>query len=196
LKPERASLSLLTLLVALLAGCDDNNMREGSRFKPYESSGFFADGRVARALPAGVVAQGETAAIQSVELTGRDASGWVATLPLPVDEPMLRRGQLLFNVFCANCHGPAGYGDGMIVQRGHPAPPSFHSDRLRSLPDGHLFNVISDGYGKMQPLGPLIRPLDRWPIVAYLRVLQASQSVPASQLPAAVRGRLDAEVAP
>ena len=53
----------------------------------------------------------------------------------------LGRGSYLRN--CANCHGHSGYADGMIVQRGFPQPVSFHTDRLRSVPTGYVFNVIT-----------------------------------------------------
>ena len=37
----------------------------------------------------------------------------------------------------------------MIVQRGFPPPPSYHIDRLRKVPAGHFFDVMTNGYGKM-----------------------------------------------
>ena len=37
----------------------------------------------------------------------------------------------------------------MIVQRGFPPPPSYHTDRLRQAPAGHFFEVMTDGYGAM-----------------------------------------------
>lgn len=184
------SLCLLLLAAATLAGCDD--MRDGSRLKPYEPSAFFAGGSASQHLPAEVVARGDPIVLNTPLLTGRDADGWVQALPMAVDEPLLRRGRIGFQTFCANCHGSAGYGDGMIVQRGHPAPPSFHSDRLRQLPEGHLFHVVTAGYGKMQPLGSLIRPEERWAIIAYLRVLQESQFFRVQDLPPPVQQELQA----
>ncbi len=37
----------------------------------------------------------------------------------------------------------------MIVQRGYKQPPSFHIDRLRAVPDGYFFDVITNGFGVM-----------------------------------------------
>ena len=55
---------------------------------------------------------------------------------MPVTRQLLERGQERFNIYCAVCHGPTGEGNGMIVQRGFPQPPSFHEQRLRDAPPG------------------------------------------------------------
>jgi hypothetical protein len=66
----------------------------------------------------------------------------------------------------------------MIVQRGFLPPPSYHTDRLRNAPDGHFFDVISNGYGAMYSYGDRVAVSDRWAIVAYIRALQFSQNLP------------------
>ncbi len=80
------------------------------------------------------------------------------------------------------CHGDAGDGHGIIVQRGFVPPPSYHLDRLRQAPVGHIFDVITNGYGAMYSYGDRISPADRWAIVAYIRTLQMSQATPVKQL--------------
>jgi len=71
-----------------------------------------------------------------------------------------------------------GNGQGMIVQRGMTRPPSFHIDRLKSAPDAHFFNVITQGYGAMFPYNDRVPPEDRWAIIAYVRALQSATDVP------------------
>jgi mono/diheme cytochrome c family protein len=70
----------------------------------------------------------------------------------------------------------------MVVRRGFPAPPSYHSERLREAPDNHFFQVISDGFGVMYPYADRITPEDRWAIVAYIRALQLSRHAPSAEL--------------
>ena len=70
------------------------------------------------------------------------------------------------------------------VERGFPAPPSYHTDKLRQAPDSHFYQVISDGYGVMYPYADRIAPRDRWAIVAYIRALQLSQHAPRDALAA------------
>jgi mono/diheme cytochrome c family protein len=89
--------------------------------------------------------------------------------------PLIERGRERFNINCAPCHGFAGDGDGMIVSRGFPQPPSYHIDRLRSAPDGHFYDVISNGYGVMYSYADRVEPRDRWAITAYIRALQRTR---------------------
>jgi len=110
--------------------------------------------------------------------------------PPPLSDALLVRGQERFNIYCAVCHGPAGYGDGEIVQRGFPTPPSYHIDRLRQAPIQHFYDVITNGYGAMFSYAQRVSPDDRWAIAAYIRALQASQHVPVAQLSDAEKAKL------
>jgi mono/diheme cytochrome c family protein len=104
------------------------------------------------------------------------------TFPFPMTADILAHGRELFDINCSACHGRDGYGNGMIVQRGFPPPPSYHIDRLRHAPVGHFFDVITHGYGVMYPFGSRIAPADRWAIIGYIRALQFSQDAPAGAL--------------
>ncbi|HTT00683.1 MAG TPA: cytochrome c [Steroidobacteraceae bacterium] len=122
------------------------------------------------------------------EPSGTVARNWMpAPPPPPVTRALLERGRERFEIYCAVCHGPAGYGDGQIVQRGFPAPPSYHIERLRQAPIQHFYDVITSGYGVMYPYAERVSPEDRWAIVAYIRALQASQHMPVAQLSGAQR---------
>lgn len=96
---------------------------------------------------------------------------------------VLRRGQDRYAIFCTPCHGYAGDGDGMIVRRGFPPPPSYHTDRLRELPPEYVVGVISDGFGRMLPMGERIPVSDRWAIAAYVKALQLSRQFPEAEPP-------------
>jgi hypothetical protein len=64
----------------------------------------------------------------------------------------------------------------MVVRRGYPKPSTYHDDRLRNAPVGHFYDVITNGWGKMNGYAAQIPPADRWAIVAYIRTLQISQN--------------------
>lgn len=100
----------------------------------------------------------------------------VDSFPFAITEPIVKRGEERFNAFCSMCHGPTGYGDGMIVRRGFRAPPSYHQERLQLAPVGHFFDVITNGWGAMPSHAAMIPVTDRWAIVAYIRALQLSQN--------------------
>jgi mono/diheme cytochrome c family protein len=107
-------------------------------------------------------------------------------------QAFLERGRDRFNVTCMPCHGLTGEGNGIIVQRGFPKPPSYHIDRLREVEDGYIFDVITNGFGRMYNYASRVTPEDRWAIIAYIRALQFSQNVDMETLPAETRTGLEA----
>ena len=110
--------------------------------------------------------------------------------PPPVTVALLHRGQQRFDIYCAPCHAPAGDGDGMIVHRGFPHPPSYFSKKLLDAPNQHFYDVITHGYGAMFSYADRVEPEDRWAIVAYIRALQASNTATMADVPADQRQAL------
>jgi hypothetical protein len=169
--------TLFTLMLALLLGGCESGMHEmydQPKNKPHTPSPLFADGSASRPQVPGTVpysagaragaSSGRYGAVTLVPpaapVTGVDAQGKPLAQggaaaapgfanPLPITPALLARGQNRFNIFCAPCHSRAGDGDGMIARRGFPAPPSYHTARLRNAPDSHFYDVISHGYGVM-----------------------------------------------
>jgi mono/diheme cytochrome c family protein len=175
-------------LVLLCCGCAQE-MANQPRVDVMEPSAFEFETPANRTPIPGTIARGQRWQ-KTPELTGRTDSGLVQKIPLTVDDALLNRGREKFEIFCKHCHGMAGFGDGMVVQRGFPAPPSYHTDRLRQAPDGQLFLTITDGVGRMPWFRDRIVPEDRWAIVAYLRALQLSQNSNSQDLPASDREQL------
>jgi mono/diheme cytochrome c family protein len=166
---------LFVLAILGLSACNgpvqDPAMRDQKRYDTFESAKLWPDGTAARPLPEGVVAQGDLARAAAV------------ANPLPVTPQLLARGRERYDIFCSPCHGLDGGGDGMVVRRGFPKPPSYHTERLRSAPARHFFDVITNGYGVMYSYASRVPPEDRWAIVAYIRALQLSQHAPVAMLP-------------
>ncbi len=185
-KRVRTLLATGVIAVAVVtAGCN-LEMRDDSRLKPLEGSPVFADGRSARPLVTGTVARHANSELGAAFLTGMNDDGQpTADFPLPVNDELLERGRKKFEIYCSMCHGHAGYADGTVVKRGFPPPPSYHIDRLRRAPVGHIYDVITNGYGVMYSYADRIQtPEDRWAVVAYVRALQLSQYAPESDVPA------------
>jgi mono/diheme cytochrome c family protein len=167
-------------------------MYDQPRYEAMEKSDFFADGRTSRPAVAGAVARGDLRDDEKL-YTGRESGQLVMQPPLEVDLPLLRRGQERFNIFCTPCHGLTGDGDGMIVERGFRRPPTYHSDRLRGVPIGHFFDVMTKGFGVMPQFADQVPAPDRWAIAAYVRALQLSQHARPEELTPTERLRLEAE---
>ena len=181
---------LLTAAVVLFmcVACRQD-MHDQPKYTAYKPSDFFADGRSARPLVEGTIAQGHLNE-DDLLYTGRIAGQPATMFPFAVDEALMRRGRERYDIFCSPCHGLTGEGDGMVVQRGYRRPPSFHVDRLRQAPPGHVYDVISSGFGAMPDYAAQIPVRDRWTIAAYMSALQLSQSANVAQLSPDARGRL------
>ena len=180
---------LLPLLLLFAAGCR-RDMFQQPYSKPLNSSDFFRDNHMAsRPLVANTVARGHLEADQAF-YTGKIGTNLVATLPFAISREVLERGRARFNIYCSPCHGQTGEGNGMIVQRGFPPPPSYHIDRLRQAPIGHFFDVMTQGYGIMYSYAERVPPADRWAIAAYIRVLQKSQNAKIEEVPPRERTQL------
>jgi mono/diheme cytochrome c family protein len=152
-------------MMITLAGCD--NMANQPFRKPYE-------------LPYG--AQAQWPVEPPANTVARDQPLHPPSPP-PVTLALLQRGQDRFDIYCAPCHGRIGDGNGMIVQRGFPRPPSYYSSTLRKASNQHFYDVITNGHGAMYSYADRVEPADRWAIVAYIRALQASASASISDVP-------------
>jgi mono/diheme cytochrome c family protein len=190
------SVILVVAFMFFTASCR-YDMQDQPKYKPYKKSDFFNDGRASRELPPGVVPRGflredkafytgkkEGVSNAQVQTTTDAQGNTVVTsfpdaideFPIPVTKELIDRGQERYNIYCIVCHGPTGNGDGMIVRRGFTKPPTYHDDRLRNAPVGHFYDVITNGWGRMNGYAAQIQPADRWAIVAYIRALQYSQN--------------------
>lgn len=180
----------LLVTAALLIGCR-RDMADGARYKPLEPSDFFADGGASRPLPENTLARGQLRADEHY-FTGRVKGQLVNTFPASVTRAVLERGRERYDIHCAVCHGRTGDGKGMIVRRGFPPPPSLHIDRLREVPVGHFYEVITNGFGVMYPYASRVEPADRWSIAAYIRALQLSQHATLDDVEPGERAKLEA----
>jgi hypothetical protein len=185
---------IVTVAFIGLGGCTSEGLEHGMENQPKANpmtwSDFFPDGRSARPRVAGTVARGqlkEDALLYTGKMNGKDSE----IFPFPVTREVLERGRDRFDIYCAVCHGRTGYGDGIIVKRGFPHPPSYHTDDVRKMPVGHYFDVITNGFGAMYSYGDRIPAEDRWAIAAYVRALQLSQHAVLADVPEAEQGALE-----
>jgi hypothetical protein len=176
------------MLCVFAGGCQiRQDMADQPKNRPLSPSPFFDDGRSERPLLENTVARGSIA--DDDLFVPKESNAF----PLPLTPELLKRGQERYKIFCAPCHGIQGDGNGMIVMRGMKRPPSFtdpHEPRLRQVPNGYLYDVVTNGFGAMLSYSAQVPPADRWAIIAYVRALQLSRNIPASELPPDVREKL------
>jgi hypothetical protein len=123
--------------------------------------------------------------------TGRIGAVYGDGIPLKVDRELLERGQERFKINCAVCHGPDGLGNGITTQFGLVGVVNFHDPRLRTMPDGQIFNTITLGKNTMGAYGSNISVEDRWAIISYIRALERGDGSSVNDLPPVQRAALD-----
>ena len=192
------------------------DMKWQPRYDAQHETGFYADTRSARTPVAGTVPLGYTspksyyttgannnAAVKEPGAftagpdyfnTGRFGAFYGDGIPSEVgeiNEPFMRRGRERFNINCSPCHGGSGAGNGIVKQLGLTTVANLHDARIRTMPDGQIFNTITLGKNTMGAYGSNITVEDRWAIIAYLRALQRSQQATLADVPVANRPELN-----
>ena len=183
---------IVPCMLASVGACEKarQDMYDQPKYKPFARSDRFADGTSARSAPEHAVPV--PAAPFGDTSSGRRQAALADAARPPLTLQQLKRGRSRYEIYCMPCHSPTGDGDGMVVRRGFPHPPTFHSDALRAVPDTPLYDVITHGTGHMAAYGAQLPPDDRWAVVAYIRALQLSQHAPAARLTADDLRHLDA----
>ena len=189
------------------------DMVRNPRYDPQHESDFYSDTRAARAPVPGTVPLGYTVPNAFLSTgannnkldqhagaftdttdyynTGRVGDFYGDGIPLKVDHELLARGQERFNINCAVCHGPVGLGNGITSQYGLVGIANFHDARIRTMPDGQIFNTITLGKNTMGPYGSNISVEDRWAIISYIRALERADGASINDVPSNERAELD-----
>ncbi len=90
--------------------------------------------------------------------------------PVEADAVSLQRGQILYSLNCAICHGPNGKGDGPMAEHLQTPPEDLTGPAVTGSSDGTLFLVITNGVpGNMPALRENLTVRERWDIVNYLK---------------------------
>jgi mono/diheme cytochrome c family protein len=166
-------------------------MQRQQKVKAYQANDYWADGLGMRAPPEGTVPYGQLLPLEVSTGLGADGKP-VALLPIPVDAKLLARGRARFDVSCAVCHGLLGDGESQVAMNmSLRRPPSLHA--YRDVADGHIYRVVSEGFGLMPSYAAELPVEDRWAIVAYVRALQLSQYATLEQVPPDARRKLEEE---
>jgi mono/diheme cytochrome c family protein len=184
--PMKARTILMLVFAALIvSACDRSRNDKGYEYFPdmfhspayktYSDNPALPDDKTMLEPPEGSIPIGFTpypydTAFESRELAGRELEN-----PFTTNEQLLEQGKELYAIFCMNCHGASGNGDGFLHTSGkYPIRPStlIEGDIL-SDPSGEIYHVITKGWGVMGAHESMIRPDDRWKIVMFVEeVLQ------------------------
>ncbi|HEX6736638.1 MAG TPA: cytochrome c [Vicinamibacteria bacterium] len=129
------------------------------------------DGKTLQAPVPGTIARGATPFLYEATAADAERAGRELTNPRALTPEALAQGRALYVTFCAVCHGEHGAGDGPLVPR-IPNPPAYTSERVKAMPAGQLFHVITRGSGRMPSYAAQVTAEQRWLLVHYVQTLQ------------------------
>ncbi|MDA2926476.1 cytochrome c [Acidobacteria bacterium AH-259-G07] len=180
---SRAKVMALCSALLLLASCRgwpserppvhlNPNMDKQPKYLPQAQSRFFYTGAAMQVPVPGTVARGELRENEEF-YTGKSFWGFfVPKIPMEVNEGLISRGRERYQIYCTPCHGERGDGHGMLSERAGVRTANLLEERIREMPDGRIYYVISNGVGLMPSYRYPIQPRDRWAIVSHVRRLQ------------------------
>jgi len=182
-------LTALALMALTLTGCMrgctsprppihmNPNMDHQPRVNAQSESTFFYDGRSMRMPIEGTVARGELRIEAAHYYTGRDeADAFIAGSPVAETDEVMARGLRQYTIYCQPCHEKRGTGKGIMFEYGKVPMPTFDDERLVAMPDGEMFDVITNGKGLMQGYGYPLSADDRWAVLAHVRKMQRERA--------------------
>lgn len=198
---KRGAFIALIAAIWTVAGCERDSMWTQARSQRLGESAFFADGRAAREPVPGTVAHGAYSGDRLLQ-NGTENGKPADRFPFAIDAKVLERGRDRYGIYCGQCHGEVGDGVAIVVQRGYRPPKPLSDPETMKKSLGELYRAFTKGVPRKsnpQPdmiagtgydledvvhpvLGRRLPVADRWAVIAWVKVLQASQHFSYSDL--------------
>lgn len=162
------------------------DMAHSPAYGAFSPNPNFPDGKTLQLPPAGTIVRGHAPLHYAATLQDSSRAGQELRNPFVSDDVQAaQRGAAVFASFCQHCHGPTGQGDGLVVKRGFPPPPSLTAQHALGMKDGQMFHVVTYGQGNMPGHAAQLSRADRWRAIIHVRTLQAhaARSQPAAAMP-------------
>nr|WP_321487224.1 cytochrome c [uncultured Draconibacterium sp.] len=182
---QSRTFAFVLLTFALLTSCDYSRRTTGWQYfddmvtspayESYTSNPNFADGKTMQPPVPGTIPRGIIP--YAYQKTDEDRALAAATLvnELEPSKENLERGEKMYGIYCMQCHGEKGNGQGRLyISKKYTYPPaSLLSEKMMANPEADIYHVITVGFGIMGEHGSMIKPDDRWKIAMYVKeVLQ------------------------
>jgi len=174
-------IALFIVLIFFLTSCDyhrrttgweyGKDMVHSAAYESYTPNPNFPDGKTMQPPVEGTIPMGMIP--YAFKKTDEDRALADKTLKneLELTDENLERGKRMYGIYCMQCHGEKGDGQGSLyVSKKYPYPPAnLLSEKMRENPDADIFHVITVGFGVMGAHGSMIQPEDRWKIAMYIK---------------------------
>ncbi len=177
------NISILLIVSLALVSCF-NSKKPNYQFMPdmYEPVGYetygeydiFENGMAAKLPAEGSIPRGWQPYDYENSTAGLELARIELKSPLLVTEESLDRGQALYDIYCALCHGIKGDGKGILSQREKFLGIPSYADAGRNITEGSIYHVQMYGLNSMGSHASQTDELERWQITQYVLNLKAA----------------------
>ncbi|MGB7843063.1 MAG: cytochrome c [Salinimicrobium sp.] len=173
--------SIFFILAASAVSCMNNSkpnyqympdMYESVSYEPYGAYDIFVNEQEAKLPVEGTVARGWKPYAYENTFEGRAAAKAELTNPLPYTEDNLTKGEGLYTIYCAVCHGDKGDGKGILVQREKFLGVPRYDDAGRAITEGSVYHTMYYGLNAMGSYASQTSIEERWQIDHYVMSLK------------------------
>lgn len=173
--------AILLLTFALIASCDYNRRSTGWQYfddmvnspayESYTPNPNFSDGKTMQPPVAGSIPRGMMPYPYEKTDEDRVLAAKMLVNDIEATTVNLNRGERMYGIYCIQCHGEKGDGQGsLFTTKKYPYPPaSLLSEKMMANPEADIYHVITVGHGVMGAHGSMIKPDDRWKIAMYIK---------------------------
>jgi mono/diheme cytochrome c family protein len=88
----------------------------------------------------------------------------------PLSEKDTEKAKVLYEIYCAICHGNAGDGQGKLVTQGKFLGVPSYKDRV--INEGSIFHVVTYGLNNMGSHANQLSKKERWMVATYVMELK------------------------
>ncbi len=148
------------------------DMYEPIPYEPYGEYDIFPQGQSARLPAEGSISRGWMPYEYDNDPQGFQAAKTELTNPVPFTERNLAAGRQLYTIYCAMCHGDAGDGQGILVQREKILGIPRYDDQGRDITEGSVYHVMYYGLNQMGSYASQTNSHERWLITNYVMKLK------------------------
>lgn len=174
-------IAFVGLLFFLLYSCDYNrkttgweyfdDMAHSPAYESYTSNSNFENGITMQPPVEGTIPRGKTPYLYTKTDEDRALAASTLVNTVVANPANIERGKKMYGIYCMNCHGDKGDGQGQLyVNKKYNYPPaSLLSEKMIVNPEADIYHVITVGHGIMAAHGSMIQSEDRWKIAMYIK---------------------------
>lgn len=194
---------ILLIIIAGTISCadkDDPNyqyfpdMYESLAYESYAEADIFPDEKVAMDPVEGTISRGWMPYGYEDNTEGYEEAKANLKNTLPYTEENLAKGEELYGLYCAICHGKNGNGQGWLVEQEKILGVPSYDDQGRAVTEGSVYHVMYWGINSMGSYASQMSEEELWQVDHYVMKLKAE--LEGKPVPAFEEEKMDEEFKP